>query len=212
VRWTLLIERNLSFARLEAIQIDLVQRVQKNPDEGFLLVSEPEPTFTKGRFADDTGCLWNAEQRAKEGVTVAEVSRGGQWTYHGPGQILFYPIVALESLGFSRRAVYELVTRLRDGIAAPLIEGGIRVEKKSKPFGLYAAGKKLSSFGIAVERGICSHGVALYWSDQSRYFEGICPCGVPGQQAVSLQELGWSKSWEDTARQVAHSIEKSLIK
>lgn len=212
MRWNLLIERNISFARLESLQNELIEKLAGTPGEGFLLVSEPSPTFTKGRFADDTGCLWTAERRAEEAVAVQAVSRGGKWTYHGPGQILFYPIVRLETLGFSKRAVYELVTRLRAGIAAPFREAGLPVEEKAKPFGLYAGDRKFASFGIAVERGICSHGVALYWSDQSRYFEGINPCGVPGQKVTSLKDLGWSKPWEDTARQVAHSIEKSLIK
>ena len=136
MNWTLLIERNIPFNRLEALQKELIERLAHSPDEGFLLVSEPTPTFTKGRFADDTGCLWTPEQRAEAGVAIEAVSRGGKWTYHGPGQILFYPIVALERLGFSRRAVYELVTRLREAIAAPFLEAGLPLEKKAKPFGL----------------------------------------------------------------------------
>jgi len=210
VRWTQLTERQIPFERLEQLQSELVQRLRSSADEGFLLVSEPTPTFTRGRFADDSDVLWTATDREAHGVAVHPVSRGGKWTYHGPGQILVYPVVDLKSLGYSRRAVYEFVTRLREGIARPLRDAGLPIEEGSRPFGLFARGKKLASFGIAVEKGIVSHGVALYWSDQSKYFQGIHPCGVADQSTISLTELGWETSWIDTAELLARSIEKSL--
>ncbi len=210
MRWTVVTERQIGFDRLESLQQDLVQRVRAEPNRAYLLISEPTPTFTKGRFASNEECLWTEERRLHEGVAIHPVSRGGKWTYHGPGQILFYPLVNLQSLGYSRRAVYRFVTELREAIAAPLLKRGLDVTLGARPFGLYFRGKKLASFGVAVERGIVSHGVALYWNNQSRFFEGIHPCGVPGQSVTSLEESGWSLSWDDTAREVAESIEKSL--
>ncbi len=147
---------------------------------------------------------------SKRGFTIRGVSRGGKWTFHGPGQVVLYPIVRLGELGLSRLAAYRFLLSLRSSLSGHLLSLGLSCESHERPFGLYANRGKLTSFGIAIESGISLHGLSLYLSPQHAAFEGIHPCGVPGEKITSLEELGIQIEWEALALGVAESIKRGL--
>ncbi len=208
--WTTIIKRNIPWQELEALQRDLIQKVKENSETAFFLVSEPTPTFTHGRFASPEDRLWSEEKLRAEGAETYAVSRGGRWTFHGPGQILIYPIVRLEQLGLSRRAAVTFVGTLRTAVRESLSSLGVTCEERSRPFGLYLDGKKIVSFGLDLEGGIASHGLALYLEDQSRFFPGIRPCGASCETVTSLRESGYRGTWEMVAATMTERIKISL--
>jgi lipoyl(octanoyl) transferase len=151
--------------------------------------------------------VWSKELLEREGISVFPVSRGGKWTYHGPGQILIYPILHLPSHGYSSKSVRIFLEDLRLAIKDELEILGCSKLTLGEPFGLYLENKKLVSFGFAFERGISSHGLAVYYTDQSRYFSGIHPCGVcQGQSASLLDGLTSQTSWNSVANSLANRI------
>lgn len=203
------IYRKIPWNELEAIQSDLVKKASQNSKEKFLLFSEPLPTFTFGRNALKEDLLWSDSQIQKQGITVAPVTRGGKWTYHGPGQVLIYPIGSLHSWGFSSKSAKAFVDRFRSSIADSLNSWGLRPESKEDPYGLYFDQKKIASFGMSFVRGISSHGAALYLTPQNE-FSGITPCGVQGMQFTSLNDFLPQLDWITAANQVLLSFKKGF--
>jgi lipoyl(octanoyl) transferase len=201
VIWSTTFLRGIPFRELESLQQDTREGLREAPGTGVFLVSEPEPTYTCGRAADPKGLLWTEEAARARGYTLFPVSRGGQWTFHGPGQVVVYPLVALRALGYPTKGVRRFLGDMRAGVVDFLSELGLPAdpENPSRPFGVYCKGQKLVSFGISIERGISAHGLALYLEDQNNAFQGIHPCGVPGERLGSLSELGVRLSWEDAA-------------
>lgn len=211
LNWTTDVRRRVPWETLEARQRDCVAATRTDAAKAFLLVSEPEPTFTHGRFAGDADKLWDAERLEKEGARTAPVSRGGKWTFHGPGQIVVYPVVQLESLGLRRRDIREFLHRFRAAAGETLRHFGVEAENRDEPFGIYSGGAKLVSFGINVSHGIVSHGLAFYYADQSHFFSGIRPCGVSGERITSLTQLRPGvPPWEVVAEHLASAIKKGL--
>lgn len=193
--------RDIAFDRLEALQREAMARVRSGPERAEWIASEPRPTYTHGRAADPRGLLWTRAQAESRGIAVHGVSRGGQWTFHGPGQVVVYPIVSLRHRGYPTKAVRRFLEDLRAGVTDFLNDLGLEADASlpEKPFGVYVGGAKLVSFGIAVERGISCHGLALYLTDQTAWFAGIHPCGVVGERLTSLRALGVSLTWEAAA-------------
>jgi lipoate-protein ligase B len=206
--------RGIAWTELECFQADLARRVASDPSRAFLLLSEPQPTFTAGLSARPADLIWPDEARAREGVAVARIDRAGQWTYHGPGQLLVYPIVFLPAIGLNRRAARLFLDTLRAAAQAWLSRLPIPVEAPPHsgrlPYGLYAGGRKLVSFGISLRGGISTHGMALYLADQRRFFAGIHPCGVPGAVPISVEEVGGRWEWEDAGRDLATLVKKGF--
>jgi lipoyl(octanoyl) transferase len=214
VPWVTKIFRGISFDDLELEQKTAIETVRQDPDQSFLLVSEPKATFTHGRTAKKEHLLFSTSELSQRGISIAQVGRGGQWTYHGPGQIVVYPVAHLKSLGYRDRGVHCFLNDLRNSVAKALQTYGIDAEARAKPFGLYVSGKKLVSFGIAAHRNVISHGLAIYKSVQSLPFTGIHPCGMTnedGAKVISLDELGLRDiEWTLLATQLVEHIKKGF--
>ncbi len=210
VTWKTSIHRGVPFTSLEAIQKECIERVRKEPGEAHLLLSEPQSTFTHGLFANQDDLLWRHSQLQHHQVAVHSASRGGKWTYHGPGQIVIYPIVSVRRLGYDRRAVYQLMNDLRHGVASGLTSLGLSPQTKDRPFGVYVGEGKIASFGMALHDGISSNGVAIYLENQSRYFQGIHPCGVAQEKVTSLTQEGIAQDWETIALVLAEHVKKGF--
>lgn len=208
----LVIRRAIPWVDLESEQARCVSHIKDRPNEAILLVSEPLPTLTRGLSAVGSDLLWNEKQLEDQGVAVEPVARGGQWTYHGPGQILLYPIVHLEGLGFPRRAIPAFLNAFRSFVGDYLTAQGVAFEAGEKPFGIFARGKKLVSFGLKIHQGIASHGMALYLKPQGNYFNAINPCGVPNAPVISLEEMGQPADWETQAQALAWFVKKGFKK
>jgi len=199
-----LYRRNIAWPELEELQLELKARVQADAHKAFLLVSEPTPTFTHGLSGKPSGLLW--ADPASHGTAVYPAERGGQWTYHGPGQIVVYPIAHLSALGYAKRQVRPYLQDLAASITRFLSKHSVASEVRDCPFGVYTARGKLTSFGISVRDGISSHGLALYLTPQTTGFAGIVPCGKADTALSSLQDEGVSLDWEAAASELTGYI------
>jgi lipoyl(octanoyl) transferase len=162
-----------------AMQRFTEQRTAATADEIWFL--EHPPVFTLGVNASRAHLL------APGDIPVVQVDRGGQVTYHGPGQLVVYPLVDLERLGLGIRA---FVTALERGIIELAAQFGIRAESRRAAPGVYVAGAKLASVGVRVRRGGSYHGLALNVALDLEPFNRINPCGYQGLQMTQLSELG----------------------
>lgn len=202
--------RGISFDELLKIQEECVFKVSEDKSASFLIVSEPLPTFTRGVSAKDTDLLWDALTLKEKGVVLCSVSRGGKWTYHGPGQIVVFPILQLEEFGFSNRGTQNFVETLSEAVQNFLSIHNITSCIKTTPYGIYVGENKICSFGVRVERGITSHGLSFYFSSQKEPFKGIHPCGEENAQLTSLWEEGGKLTWLDASNQLVSFIKKSF--
>jgi len=179
--------------------------------ERSLLAAEPGPTLTCGRSGGSGEILAPETELARRGVAIASVARGGRWTYHGPGQIVLFPVVRLRDLGLGRHAISPFLEAFRRGVRAFLGERGIETSSAGGPFGLYVGRAKIASFGISVRQGIVSHGVAVYLTPQNEGFRWIHPCGVPDQALTSIAELGGRTDWPEAAQTLVNRVAESLV-
>ena len=154
------------------------ERGPDTPDEIWFL--EHPPVFTLGMNASRDHVL------APGGIPVVQIDRGGQVTYHGPGQLVVYPLVDLRraSLG-----VRDIVTALERSVIDYAAELGVTAECRKSAPGVYVGGRKLASVGIRVRRGASYHGVALNVSADLEPFRRINPCGYAGLEMTRLADL-----------------------
>jgi lipoate-protein ligase B len=163
-----------------------------------LLLLEHEPVYTLGRSGKEQHLLWDAAQRAQEGITVCHVDRGGDITYHGPGQMVGYPILNLKRLhhrlGFPRPDLHHYLRRVEELLIQTLEAFGVRGWRYPGYTGVWvdspAGPRKIAAIGIKVSsRGISSHGFALNVDPNLDHFTGIVPCGIQEHGVTSLSEL-----------------------
>lgn len=160
-----------ALARQTALQADRLAGAA--PDT--LVLTEHEPVFTVGlRTGAEKHLLWDAPRRAREGVDVHETNRGGDITYHGPGQLVAYPIVSLAT----RRDLHAYLRFLEDVLIAVVARHGVIAARREGMTGIWVAERKLAAIGVAVRRWVTLHGVALNVAPDLRHFGGIVPCGI----------------------------------
>ncbi|ADK86335.1 lipoic acid synthetase [Desulfarculus baarsii DSM 2075] len=151
-----------------------------------LVFVEHPPTVTLGRGGGPADLRLGPELLAARGVALAHSDRGGLATFHGPGQLVAYPIVELQE-----RDLHLYVNRLLEAAAEVARAFGLEPERDPDQPGLWLAGRKLASLGVAVSRWVTRHGVAINVNNDLAGFDLIVPCGRPGQVVTSLaQELG----------------------
>ena len=146
-----------------------------------LWVVEHDPVFTLGQAGKDEHVL------APGDIPVLHVDRGGQVTYHGPGQIVVYPLLDLRRLGIGVR---DYVCRIEQAIIDTLDEWNIGAERLDGAPGVYVGGAKIAALGIRVRRGCSFHGLAFNVSLDLEPFHRINPCGYAGMQVTSVLDLG----------------------
>ncbi|MGQ9889653.1 MAG: lipoyl(octanoyl) transferase LipB [Aggregatilineales bacterium] len=174
------------------------------PDR-LVLLTHPH-TFTLGSAARAEHLLWDAAERARRGVAVHRADRGGGVTYHGPGQLVAYPIVTLETrdpIGYARALEQVVIGALADfGVRARAVAGltGVWVDTPSGPAKVCAIGARITA------RGVTKHGCALNVNADLSYFGGIVPCGIHSCGVTSLASLlgGTVEMDAVAARVVAH--------
>ena len=146
-----------------------------------LWVLEHDPVFTLGMNADPTHLL------APGDIPVVQVDRGGQVTYHGPGQLVLYPLIDLRRAGLGVR---DLVTALEQAVIRTMAHWGISAATRPGAPGVYVAGAKLASVGIRVRRGASYHGVSVNVDMDLGPFGRINPCGYEGLAMTQVAALG----------------------
>jgi lipoyl(octanoyl) transferase len=146
-----------------------------------LLLLEHPPVYTRGRRSTDADLPLGEDFYAAQGIEVVEVDRGGLVTYHGPGQLVGYPIMRIgDVIGYLRTLEQTIVAALgREGVAA---RGG-----GDRPTGVWAGGRKIASIGVHVSRRVSTHGFAVNVDNDLQPFEWIVPCGLDGVAMTSLQ-------------------------
>ncbi len=162
-----------------AMQAFTDARGPASPDE--LWVVEHEPVFTLGQAGKWEHVLMPGD------IPVVPVDRGGQVTYHGPGQIVAYPLVDLRRAGLGVR---DFVTRIEQAIIDTLAHWNIGAVRKDGAPGVYVAGAKVAALGLRVRRGCTFHGLAFNIDMDLEPFRRINPCGFQGLQVTQMLDLG----------------------
>ncbi|MEO8505799.1 MAG: lipoyl(octanoyl) transferase LipB [Acidobacteriota bacterium] len=155
--------------------------------ERFLALEHPH-VYTLGRNASDADVTATGEWLESRRVSVEVCDRGGQVTYHGPGQLVGYPVLSLSP---DRRDIRRYVRDLQEVVIRTLAEFGLPGERRDGPefIGVWSRGKKVASIGVHLSRWITTHGFALNVSTDLSYFSGIVPCGLREVEMASIESL-----------------------
>jgi lipoyl(octanoyl) transferase len=166
-----------------------------------LLLLEHPPVYTRGRRSDPAELPMADQWYEAQGIEVHDTDRGGRVTYHGPGQLVVYPIVSLKPYGDD---VHEYVRRLEKVAISTLAEHGVGARTVDGLTGVWTEDeRKIGSIGVHVSRGVTTHGMAINVNNDLQPFEWIVPCGIEGCQVTSLSgELGAEQDLDDFAETV----------
>jgi lipoyl(octanoyl) transferase len=169
----------LSYADGVALQdrVRAARQADALPDT--LLLLEHDPVYTKGRRSDRADLPMGEDWYRAQGIEVAETTRGGRVTYHGPGQLVGYPIMAIGD-------VIAYVRTLERAVIAALAEEGLDADVREGLTGIWVGERKIGSIGVHVSRGVTMHGFAVNVDCDLQPFEWIVPCGIDGVRMTSL--------------------------
>lgn len=153
-----------------------------------LVFTEHEPVFTVGlRSGAERHLVWTPPQLAAQGIEVVPTNRGGDITYHGPGQIVGYPIVNLDP----RRDLHAYLRFLEEVLIRTVAHHGLVAARREGKTGIWLGTRKIAAIGVAVKRWVAYHGFALNVAPDLAHFGGIVPCGIVDGTVTSLAaELG----------------------
>ncbi len=186
-----------------ALQKRLVDARAAGAGRDALLLLEHDAVLTLGKHADEAHVLASPGELRRRGIEVIRVERGGEVTYHGPGQLVAYPILRLGERGL---LVRPLVRALEEAMIEACAAFGVYATRRDGHPGCWVVEpsrppRKIGALGIRVERGVTYHGIALNIDPDLRDFELIDPCGMPGVVSTSVaEELGQTAEAPSTAR------------
>lgn len=170
-----------------------------------LIFTEHDPVYTVGlRSGAEKHLVWDADRLALSGIEVVKTNRGGDITYHGPGQIVVYPIVSLDT----HRDLHAYLRFLEEVLIAALARFGLAAARRDGLTGIWIAERKLAAIGVSVRRWVACHGFALNVAPDLAHFTGIIPCGIAATDgtvtslAVELTARGLSTPLHDEVRTV----------
>jgi lipoyl(octanoyl) transferase len=169
-----------------ALQERLVRRRQAGEIPDQLLLLEHEPVFTLGRNARRENVLLSEDVLRERGFEVFESGRGGDVTYHGPGQVVGYPILDLSP---DRRDVHRYVRDLEEVMIRCCADYGVQAGRVKGLTGTWVGNDKIGAIGVRISRWVTSHGFALNVSTDLSAFDLIVPCGITGRGVTSLERL-----------------------
>ncbi len=195
----------LPYADGVALQTRLVEERRAGAIPDTLLLVEHPHVITMGTGAHEEHVLADEARRAEMGIELFEVGRGGDVTYHGPGQLVGYPILDLKP---DRKDVHRYLRDLEEMLIRVAASFGVESGRTPGQTGVWTAAGKLAAIGVRVSSGwITSHGFALNVSTDLRYFETIVPCGIAERGVTSLErEVGRSVGVDETADRVIEAF------
>lgn len=181
--------RAIDLGRMEyddafALQKREVERLQRNEGDDVLLFVEHPHVITVGRNADGTALVADRQLIEARGARVVATDRGGDVTYHGPGQLVGYPILRLET---SRHDIRRYVYDLEEVLIATLADFGLFAGRHPVHRGVWVNNRKIASLGIRISRWVTCHGFALNVSTDLSYFSLMNPCGISGCVMTSME-------------------------
>jgi lipoyl(octanoyl) transferase len=195
--------RNLGRVEYEpiwrAMQAFTAQRTPDTPDEIWLL--EHPPVYTQGQAGKPEHLI------AATDIPVIPIDRGGQITYHGPGQIVAYVLVDLRRRGYGIR---ELVTRMEQAVIDLLAAKGISASRLAGAPGVYVDGAKIAALGLRVKHGCTYHGLALNVDMDLGPFAAINPCGYAGMRVTQCRDLGVKGSLNTLGQALTQDLLNSI--
>jgi lipoate-protein ligase B len=179
------------------------RQTEEIPDA--LLVLEHPPVYTKGKRTTPADLPMGEEWYRARGIDVCDTDRGGRVTYHGPGQLVAYPIMAIER-------VADFVHTMETAIVAALADEGIEARVRGAPFtGVWAGDSKIASIGVRVSGGVTTHGLAVNVDNDLQPFEWIVPCGIDHVRMTSVsRETGRVGSLPCFRRRMAHRFAEAF--
>ena len=169
-----------------------------------LLFTEHEHVYTLGKGGDSNHLLASEEELSKDGTEVFRIDRGGYITYHGPGQIVGYPILDLNQYSPD---IHKYLRSLEDAIIGVLRSYGIEGEREEGMTGVWVGGEKIAAIGVKVSRWVTMHGFALNVNTDLQKFERIIPCGIFHKGVTSMKRiLGKELLLEDVEERLTESF------
>ena len=173
------------YAPVLALQEQLAARRRAGEISDTLLLVEHTPVYTLGRGAAAAHILLGEAELAARGIEVARIGRGGDVTFHGPGQLVAYPIL---HLGERARKVSWYVHGLEEVLIRTLARYGVEAGRDARHPGVWVGMRKIAALGVQISRGVTLHGFALNVTTDLRYYAGIVPCGITDRGVASLCE------------------------
>jgi lipoyl(octanoyl) transferase len=191
------------YRRVWDLQAEIVSAIREERAPDTLLLLEHPHVFTMGKAASPDHLLWDEHERSRRDVEVIWSDRGGEATYHGPGQLVGYPILDLAHFGLTIPAYLQ---KLEQSLIDFLHELGIKSEPGEPGLtGVWSRGEKVAAIGIKLNRSVVSHGFALNLTTDLGYFDGIVPCGHADKRPTSVEALTGLRLQTENA---AHSYAK----
>lgn len=182
-----------------AMQAFTAARGADTPDELWLL--EHPPVYTQGQAGKPEHLI------AATDIPVVPIDRGGQITYHGPGQVVAYVLVDLRRRGYGIR---ELVTRMEQAVIDVLAVHGVTAERLAGAPGVYVAGAKIAALGLRVKHGCTYHGLAFNVDMDLAPFAAINPCGYPGMAVTRCCDLGLKWAMAEAERALTDALQRAI--
>ena len=178
----------VEYLHARAMQDELVSQVHDGQSPNTLLLLEHPHVYTRGRLSREDHLLTPNDELDALGIPIHETDRGGQVTYHGPGQLVGYPIINLRQLGIGP---LQYVRALEQVIIDTLADFNIPAHTEPGLTGVWTATGKIAAIGVKISRGIAFHGFALNVSTDLAYYRHIVPCGITDRPVTSMRaELG----------------------
>ncbi|MDQ4130579.1 MAG: lipoyl(octanoyl) transferase LipB [Actinomycetota bacterium] len=197
----------VSYSQAWEWQRSLVARRARDEIGDVVLTLEHPKVITAGRRAEPSHVLWSDEERVARGVEFHQVDRGGEVTYHGPGQLVGYPVLRLSAI---RRAV-EYVRALEDLSMLTAGDFGVDARRVAGRTGVWVGDNKLVAIGVHVNsRAVTRHGFAFNVTTDLEDFAGIVPCGIADRGVCSLQSLGVEATVADVLARLRVHVERVL--
>jgi lipoyl(octanoyl) transferase len=176
-----------------------LSRLDGDRGDSLMLLEHP-PTYTLGRRTLPEDLVYGAGECAARGIEIYKVDRGGRATYHGPGQLVGYPIMALGE----RYDVLTYLRNLEEALIRTAADFGVQAGRDPDHTGVWVGLNKIAAIGVKITRGITMHGFAFNVTTDLKMFEGIVPCGIEQRWVTSLEaEAGTRLSVKEVASQAA---------
>ena len=181
------------------IQESLREKVLINQSDEYIILVEHEHVYTLGKNANSSNILNKA-------CDIIQTDRGGDVTYHGPGQLVAYPIINLKKRKIGVKSYVKMIEQL---ISNTLMYYGLETNVPIKETGIWVEDKKIASIGIHVSRGVTIHGLAININTDLSYFDNIISCGIEGVKMTTIdKELGKKIAMNDIKKQLISNFNK----
>jgi len=189
------------------LQEQLVECRKREEIPDTLLLVEHDPVYTLGRNADAGNVVASPAQLAAMGIEVVEAGRGGDVTYHGPGQLVCYPILDLAARGGK---VVAYVGSLEETVVRVLAGFGVCAGLDGEHRGVWVGRDKIAAIGVRITKGITWHGFSVNVSVDTAHYRGIVPCGIVGRGVTSLDRLVGKTDMKDVKARVVQEFAASF--